>query len=234
MTRIDTIHCSGRLETGLYRTGIRESCRTTDSLVNSLMTCFTGKPLAGQTPLVRFSPRWRFWLSVGFLILIPFLTMLVGKLGIIAAIMAGYVGAVVQTGLFRILQVQFGHHASHKAFMRGGGKKNEFYLNLATIIAFCRNGKKYRLGHKAHHSRKIFTTIKDPDAALPYRFGIRPGIDRIWLFRCYLHLLIPPRFHVFCFWNRVKSNFVTRESVPWRILPAWLAALCGSFAVLPV
>lgn len=161
--------------------------------------------------------------------------MLGGELGITAAIMAGYVGAVGQTGLFRIFQVQFGHHASHKTFIRGGAKKNEFYLNLATTIAFCQNGEEYRSDHKAHHARKIFTTIKDPDAALLYRFGIRPGIDRRRLFRRYLQLMVSPRFHVFFLWNRIKSNFVTRESVPWRIVAAaWLGVLCGCFAILPV
>jgi len=122
-----------------------------------------------------------------------------------AAVIASYFAAVAMTGLFRKFQVEYGHHASHRAFIRGNRKANRLYLDLATTFAFCQNGDEYRKEHNEHHDRKIFTTEHDGDAALLSKFGVRPGKSKVMLWLTLLANLVSPYFHAYFFLQRAKS-----------------------------
>ena len=200
-----------------------------------MVTHYMAKPLLGQEPYWTPNAQRSFWISAALLFVFPVLVYLASLINFGFALAASYVAAVVMTGLFRKFQVEYGHHASHRSFVRGNREKNNLYLNLSTTIALCQNGIEYRKEHNEHHDRSIFTTEDDADAALLRKFGFRPGLSRKRLWLTLIANLFSPYFHVYFFWQRLKSSFVTRSTWAWRIASAaWLTFVCSGGFFLPL
>lgn len=217
-----------------YQKGIREQYRTGSRLLDAIVTHYTAKPLPGQTPYFTPNARRAFWISAAGLFFFPAVVALLSLVSFWAAVVAAYVASVAMTGLFRKFQVEYGHHASHRAFVRGNRTENSLYLNIATTLAFCQNGDEYRKEHNEHHDRRIFTTDDDADAALLKKFGIRPGKSKRALWLTFLGNLVSPYFHGYFFVQRMKSNFLTRRPIAWRFASlAWLGLIVASLFVLP-
>lgn len=217
-----------------YQKGIREQYRTGNRLLDAIVTHYTAKPLPGQTPYFTPNARRAFWISAVGLLLFPVGVALISAYSLVFAIIAAFFASVVMTGLFRKFQVEYGHHASHRAFVKGNRAENALYLNIATTLAFCQNGDEYRKEHNEHHDRRIFTTDDDADAALLRKFGLRPGKSVFSLWVTFIANLFSPNFHGYFLFQRLKSNFVTRKSIGWRFASlAWLGLIVASMFVLP-
>lgn len=222
-------------QTNCYSSVIREQYKTGNTLIDAMVTHYMAKPLTGQTPYWTPSAQRSFWISAALLFAFPMLVCLASLLNFGFALVVSYVAAVAMTGLFRKFQVEYGHHASHRSFVRGNREKNNFYLNLSTTIALCQNGVEYRKEHNEHHDRSIFTTEEDADAALLMKFGFKPGLSRKRLWLKLISNLLSPYFHAYFFWQRLRSSFVTRSSWTWRVASAvWLTFLCSTGFLLPL
>lgn len=218
-----------------YKTNVRSQYLTKFEILNAGITYFMGKPLAGQRPYFIPSAKRSFWLCVSGLFIFPATIVFMLQFNFWIAVITSYFAAVFMTGLFRKFQVEFGHHASHQTFIRGSRSANQFYLNLSTFLAICQNAHEYKKEHSDHHNRKIFTTSDDADAALLLKFGFMPRLSKGTLWMNLGMTVFSPKFHLFLFCKRIKSNFHKDRSWFWTTFSLlWLGLLSSTLYFLPI
>ncbi|MGL5827133.1 MAG: hypothetical protein ACRCYU_20300, partial [Nocardioides sp.] len=83
----------------------------------------------------------------------------------------------------------------------------------------------YESDHLTHHSRKIFTTINDPDAAFLVDLGFEPGQPFEELWARLLRTPFSPRFHAIFLRARLKTNFVDADPVRKALAAVTVIAL---------
>ncbi|MFC7484807.1 hypothetical protein ACFQX7_38910 [Luedemannella flava] len=133
----------------------------------------------------------------------------------------------------RKLQVTFSHHAVHRE-MCESTVLNRMIQVISSTASFTHSYEDYFDEHvRSHHSRKVFTTMIDPDAAFLVRLGFLPGQDmrelrrRLWL------TPVSPRFHALFILARIRTNFITATlpriglAILWTAGLAWLAWSIG-------
>ena len=216
---------------GEYRSGVRESMAPLPGWLQPLITLITGKPLPNERPRFSPSPFVNFVLTM--LVLVG---MMAGNLYLFAndlvwGIIALPFTWVICTGLLRKIQVVFAHHCVHRTFILHNPAANDLMLNVLTTIPLVQHGEEYRRDHFAHHSRALFTTKEDADAALLFSLGFIPGEKKTSLWRRLVVVLFSPRLHWIFLSSRFRSNFV-RRSLAWRLVSiGWAAAITVGLGV---
>lgn len=133
----------------------------------------------------------------------------------------------------RRLQVVSAHHAVHRE-IAATHRANYLIQAVVSALSLVHNWEDYFADHvRGHHSRKVFTTAVDPDAAFLLRLGLQPGLPPAELAARLRRCVVSPRFHWLFLHARLHTNFVT---APWhrRLLALLSVAAAGSvFAVVP-
>ncbi len=215
-----------------FRAGVRESMTVLPACLQPLLTYITGKPLADERPSFAPAPMPNFVMSLAAL-----LGLMAGNLYLLAqASIFGFLILpltwVICTGLLRKMQVVFGHHSVHRTFIPSNPAANELMLNILVTIPLAQNSEEYRHDHFGHHSRALFTTLKDADAAFLHTLGFAPGASKAALWHTLFKVLVLPRLHWLFLLARMRSNFITRPPL-WRLLAAaWLGFLTVGLCLL--
>lgn len=191
-----------------------------------LWTWLTGKPVQHETPRWRMAPRVSLALTVLCLALLA-----AGQYALLTADAVGLrvlgwllvlPASLVSAGLWRRIQVVFGHHAIHGTLVPGSEERNRRVARLLTLFSLSQSETEYERDHLDHHRRAVFTTLRDADANLLYRCGLRPGEPEGVLRHRLLKTLFSPRFHGWFLLVRLGSNL--RRQAAWRGLALlWMA-----------
>lgn len=218
--------------TSEFRSGIRESMTSLPGWLQPFITLITGKPLPNERPRLSPPPL------VNFVLTMLVLTgMMAVNLYLLAhAIMWGWLALpftwVICTGLLRKIQVVFAHHCVHRHFIHKNPAANELMLNILTTITLVQNGKEYRQDHLGHHSRVIFTTKEDADAALLFKLGFIPGEKKSVLWKKLFVVLFSPRLHWTFLSSRIRSNFIKRPPT-WRLISiSWAVSITVGLSMI--
>ena len=191
-----------------------------------LWTLLTGKPLRHEAPRWRVQPATALVLTAAAIVLLAAAQLALLSADAFAWRALGWTlvapAALVMAGLWRSIQVVFGHHAIHATLLAGGDDPNRLMARLLTVFSLCQSETEYEREHLDHHRRAVFTTLQDADANLLYRCGLRPGLSEGLLRRRLLLTLFSPRFHAWFMAARIGSNL--RRPFAWRCLALlWIA-----------
>lgn len=175
-----------------------------------LVTIFSGKAAPGQR-----APRW---------ITPPLVNWFLTLVQLAAAVLAGvyavrfldwYAAAVlpitwlVTVNAVRKLQVTWSHHAVHKE-VSGNKHVDKVVQVVSSAVSLTSNYEDIFEDHiRSHHNRKVFTTIKDPDAGFLMYLGFRPGMPMEQLRRTLYRTPFSPRLHLPFITFRIRTNFIT-------------------------
>lgn len=205
---------------------VRESYRRFPDWSQPFWTLLTAKPLPGEAPWLSMPPLAMAVATLAFL-----LASTVAHLALLhfggawrqAGLWLTPVFALLAGGALRKIQVVYVHHAVHQTFIPHAAAANQLAGNVFTTLALIQNPGDYRSEHFEHHNRGVFTTLDDADAALLYRFGLRPGRPVKALRAAMVKTLFSPAYHLYFLASRLRSNLVTRPPA-WRLASAlWLA-----------
>lgn len=220
---------------------VRRSYLVFPSWSQPLWTLLTGKPLQHE------APRWRTPPVLGLLLTVVLLWLLaVGEYTLLTTDSLAWRSlgwllvvpvAVVMAGLWRCIQVVFGHHAIHGTLLSGSEAANHCMASLLTLVSLSQNEVDYAREHLDHHRRAVFTTLQDADANLLYCCGLQPGQREGVLRRRLLTTLCSPRFHGWFLLVRLGSNM--RRPFAWRCFALlWIALVFVgapfAFGLLPM
>ena len=191
-----------------------------------LWTLLTGKPLRHEAPRWRVQPATGLVLTAVAIVLLAAAQLTLLSADALAWRVLGWTlvapAALVMAGLWRSIQVVFGHHAIHATLLAGGEAPNRLMARLLTVFSLSQSEAEYEREHLDHHRRAVFTTLQDADANLLYRCGLRPGLSEGLLRRRLLLTLFSPRFHAWFMAARIGSNL--RRPLAWRCLALlWIA-----------
>jgi hypothetical protein len=120
---------------------------------------------------------------------------------------------LVQVNALRNMQVVIAHHAVHNELLKT--KRRNYWLQvLVSTLSLTQHFEQYFDDHvKGHHSRKIFTTERDPDSVFLVKLGIKPGLPVCTLRDRVRSAPLSPRFHIAFLTARIRTNFIT---APWH------------------
>jgi len=204
------------------------------AILQRFITSFTGKAAVGELPGPVLSARTYSLLGIAQWPAI----ILVGCSLLIAQPVWGWLALpciwLVAVNGLRKAHAVISHHAVHREITRSW--RGDYWIQvIASAESFAHSWEDYFEAHvKGHHSRKMFTTAADPDAALLLILGFRPGMPVRQLWRLLVTLTFSPRLHWLFIKVRWNTNFVT---APWhrRFVSAafLLAAMFVAWAVPP-
>gem|GEM_PF-77676 len=204
---------------------IRESYKCFPSWSQPFWTLLKGKPLPKESPFFEIPPFFMLLATLFVLFSVIALHLLFLKNHWIIGIIFTPLAATLVSGSLHKIQVVYVHHCVHNTFFQRRKHANRLLAEFLTIFAFVQNFKTYREEHLSHHNRKIFSTIRDADAALIYRFGIKPGLSVEMLWRTLWKTIVSPDYHLYFLKVRLISNFLGR-SFGWKVIAAiWLVFL---------
>ena len=192
---------------------------------------FTGKPYAGQQPLLNLSGTQLWLLSSICLIAATAANLTIvsatPNLGYwsLLAIPTSFYLTILTTGALRAQHVVFGHYAIHSKIF-GSRRLNRIGANIMTAIPIVQNADEYRSDHReAHHIGSIFTTAHDPDADFLLKLGFKPGIKKHEAWWLLIYTMFSPSFHTVLIWKRLKSALFMSTWLHKAILCVWLTCL---------
>jgi len=200
-----------------YREGIRESMSCLPVWMQPLITMITGKPLPFEKPVFTNSPRNSFFITLFLISGMMILNVFLLSNTVIYGFVLLPVTWIICTGQIRKIQVVYAHHCVHRTFFKNKPKINDFMLEVLTIIVLVQNGDEYRRDHLGHHSRELFTTKNDSDAALLFELGFLPSLKANTLWKKLFVVMFSPKFHWFFLKSRFYSNLINRP-LGWRLL----------------
>src|SRR5215813_5608328 len=197
--------------------------RIPGKLFQAFLTWITGKPHRGQTPFIRLNSVHHFWLTL--------LCLFLGVSISVFAIRRGHFylllllpSLALTVSAQRKLFLSIVHGTLHGTFVRSA-RINRIVADTITLLIFSPPYSYLYTAHVGKHHGKAFCTLEDPDAQALYAFGMRPGMKRDNLWKCFLRTMLSPRFHAQFLWLRIQTNF--RISSPVRLISvaAFLAAI---------
>jgi fatty acid desaturase len=133
----------------------------------------------------------------------------------------------------RRLQVVVAHHAVHREIVRSH-RLSYAIQAVVSAMSLVHNWEDYFEDHvRGHHSRKVFTTPSDPDAAFLLQLGFRPGMSLPTLRRRLHRCVVSPRFHWLFLKARYLTNFTTAPAHRKIMALVVVACLAGTFFLMP-
>lgn len=218
---------------GASPVSIRASYLKFPGWTQPIWTWLTGKPLPHQRATFRLRPALCLVVDLVTAILSTCIHLRLLCAPDAAGRLLGYAltpaFAFYLTGVLRKAQVVYGHHAIHGTLFKGRKKLNDYAAMILTILSLSQNEREYERDHLDHHRRSVFTTLRDADACLLHRFGLRPGKPMNALMRTLLLTLVSPKYHLVLLQARLSSN-LRRPTFGLILLTAWIVFV---FGVLP-
>jgi fatty acid desaturase len=191
----------------------RETMRTLPGVVQPFLTWVTGAPLAGEEPLVRWTP------------------LKAGALGVVCIVFGVALGAqalarlsassipllllswLTTAGGMRRLDVVIVHQALHNRLGRSP-RMNRIVAELITTLLWRVPYDENRKEHLIHHTSPC--SMRDIDTRYLLSTGFRPGLTRAEYRSYLLEALVSPRHHLGLFAIRIRSNFSLKHP-PYRV-----------------
>lgn len=120
--------------------------------------------------------------------------------------------ACVLAGRLRVMgaSVLIHHLSSHEPTKRERARRIADWIGVATLTT---HSLGYAKPHGVHHG-SLFASAADPDAALLFDLGFRPGTTYPALWRRFWWTLVSPRFHAIMTRDRLRGVFF--EGPLWR------------------
>ena len=205
----------------------RESMRGLPHALQPYLTWVTGVPLAGERPLIPWTParagalgvaQIALGIAVGAFALRPFSLWSLPLLP---------VSWFITTGGMRRLDVVIIHQSLHGMVAKtalGNRRVGELLTTLLWRAPYDENRKE----HLLHHAYPC--SMKDIDTRYLLGTGARPGMSRSEFGRFLVRLLVSPKHHWGFFSSRIRSNFARRQP-PYRLAMS-VAYLALTVAVL--
>jgi len=186
----------------------RESMRSLPGWLQYPLTVFTGKPLAGQRPLVRWSPTFHLLTAVSSMAAGAGISALGWWLGSAWALLLLPGWAVTLHGM-RNLRMMIYHQCSHRNLYRRRSLDAAIGRAISSLLVI-QNFERYGREHVSDHHAAHHMTLRDPTVqAFLVTLQVHPGMSRREMWRTLLLKLASPRFHLaFCvarvrsFWKR--------------------------------
>lgn len=211
-------------------TSIRASYLKFPGWTQPIWTWATGKPLPNERAPFRVRPALCLAVDLAAAILSTCIHLRLLCAADATVRLLGYVltpvFALYLTGALRKAQVVYGHHAIHGTLFKGRKKLNDYAAMVLTILSLSQNEREYERDHLDHHRRSVFTTLRDADACLLYRFGLRPGKPIDALTKALLLTLVSPKYHLVLLQARLLSN-LRRPTFGLLLTMAWVAFVFG-------
>ncbi|MFF4215888.1 stearoyl-CoA 9-desaturase [Streptomyces nondiastaticus] len=181
----------------------RETMRSLPRLLQSPLTVFTGKPLAGQAPF-GWSPTYHLASAVAAMIVGAAVGATGWALGswFLFLLLPGW--AVTLHGM-RNLRMMVYHQCSHKNMYRR--RTLDAVIGRATSsLLVIQNFERYSREHVSDHHAAHHMTLRDPTVqAFLVSLGLHPGMTRRQMWRRVLAKLGSPRFHLAFAFARTRS-----------------------------
>ncbi len=162
--------------------------------------------------------------------------------GSLWGLLPAFVGSLGAVGRLRRLVVGHVHEATHgvvtKFYRERGVSKpaarriSEFILDIGTALTFTLNGQDYRREHARHHRPPMLGTLRDPDGAALYQWGVWPSKSQN-LYHSLAAIAFNPLWHLGFFYDRIKTNLLKGKAYRRALGATALAALIGSAFILP-
>lgn len=190
------------------------------------ITAVSGKPLAGQIPVLKLIPIFRLAID---------LTKLAAGVALAAAFLSIGSACLLALPLAWVLSVNgasslklISHYAAH-ACVTGNKRLDNWIGEVLTAFVLATNMDEYAHGHTMqHHGMDGIGNADDPDMGLLFMMGFETGREISWYRKRLLLSLISPRYHLLFLWDRLRSNFVTgsmtRRALAWSMHGAILGA----------
>lgn len=220
-----------------YAQGVRESMSVLPHWMQPMLSSLTGKPLKGEAAQV-LDPKTSLMLACVWLLL----CLGVPALMLSTPLTNGWAWATAfglplcwlgAAGQMRKLQVVVGHHCVHRVFLRGAPRLNDGLLECVSTLILVQSAREYRRDHLGHHSRTLFTTREDADAAFLLSLGFRPGLPVSAAWRLLGTTLISPRFHLLFLSARLRSALGPQRAMAWRAATSlWMVVLLVALPAL--
>ncbi len=207
----------------------RETMRALPGVLQPFLTWVTGVPLAGERPLIPWSPakvaalgvfQIAAGIALGALALAPFRWWSAPLL---------VLSWLTTAGGMRRLDVLMIHQSLH-GMVAASPRANRVVGELLTTLLWRAPYDENRKEHLLHHAFPC--SMKDIDTRYLIGTGMRPGMARAEFHRYLVKLLFSPRHHWGFFWGRLESNF-SRAAPPYRLAMsvAHLAIVAAFLAV---
>ena len=192
----------------------RETMRSLPGIAQPFLTWLTGVPLAGEQPLMRWTPARA------------------GLLGVVQIIIGIAIGAfalsqswpwliplvviswLTTAGGMRRLDVVIVHQTLHRMVTksaRGDRIVGELITTLLWRVPYDDNRKE----HLIHHAYPC--SMKDVDTRYLIATGMRPGMSRGEFHRYLIWNLLSPKHHWGFFSGRLRSNFTIKHQPRYRL-----------------
>jgi len=201
------------------------------------LSWMTGKPLAEEKPLIRWTPfrrgLWTVLVLAGGIGLSLAATGPVMATAPVVAVAMLAVGWILTTGSMRMLYVVIEHSCTHNAFARTPWLNRAFGEVISTIL-WATPYQMFRDGHRVHHTAT--RTLSDPDVHFLFATGYDRSMSKRDFWRYLALTLVSPRYHLVYLYNRLRDNFVVapyRAVMAGAYLVILAAALAFSGAWLP-
>ena len=219
-----------------YAQGVRESMSVLPRWLQPFLSTLTGKPVRGQAssnlgPL-GFLIATVAWLCTSLSLPLVGLSYGLELPWFVATVILLPLFWLVAVGQMRKLQVVVGHHCVHRVFLRGRPRLNDGLLETISTVLLVQSASEYRRDHLGHHSRALFTTREDADAAFLHQLGFKPGTPVAASWRLLWVTLFSARFHGIFLKARLSSALGKQRSAFWRV--ATVAWIVGLFVGLPL
>lgn len=203
----------------------RETFRGAPIWCQPILTCISGRPLAGSAPLFTLSP-----LAAIVIDLVKY------GVGVVTAALFWQAGGAWYSGMILswILTVNAtrsltsdAHYAGHGS-VTGNQRLDKVIGDLLSLIALAPNMDDYALPHnRGHHGRFGIGSTQDPDIGLIQIMGVEMGRPLGYYKLRHAMVLISPRYYVVYTSLRLRSTFITAPY--WRMVAAFF--LWGSVAM---
>ncbi|MEO9823504.1 MAG: fatty acid desaturase [Paracoccaceae bacterium] len=212
-----------------HNTGIpldaRETFRGAPAWCQPILTCISGRPLAGSAPLFTLRP----FAAIA-------IDLVKYGVGVVTAALFWQAGGAWYAAMILswILTVNAtrsltsdAHYAGHGS-VTGHKRLDKIIGDLLSLIALAPNMDDYALPHnRGHHGRIGIGSSADPDIGLIRVMGIEMGRSLGYYRLRHALVLISPRYYAVYTLLRLKSTFITAPY--WRMIVAFF--LWGGVAI---
>lgn len=199
---------------------VRETMSKLPKPIQWFLTWLTGKPLEGQSPLIRRTNLSHFftaylWLFAGI------------TLATYAYMNAQYwlvpCGWLLTVSGARKIIPTINHYCVHGDLLPPWLRDrfnwlHPYIADFNSSVLFLQDFKAYKEEHLSHHKISVVASIIDPDMAFMWQLGFKPGMSKQELWKVLINNIVNPvsKLHRLFFATRIKTTF--RRSTWFRCM----------------
>ena len=193
------------------------------------LTWFSGKPLEGQTPLIKRSNLSHLFTAYGWLLAGIVLSFYGQLSGFYVLVPVGWLFTV--SGARKLIPT-INHYCAHGDLLPSQLREKYKWLHpyiadFNSALLWLQDYATYRAEHLMHHKLNVVASIVDPDMAFMWQLGFKAGMSkrRLWMVLLW-NLIIPfSKLHRLFIKSRVKTTFLNSSKFRAMVQLVTLAVL---------